>query len=269
MTGFAPLHAYLRRQLAAGQASHAYIFSGAGAEAQALAFAAALLCRRPEADGTACGVCAVCRNLPAGSYADCRFIDPVNRLHRAENMRELVAAAYLSPIAGSRKVFILREAERVSEDGANTLLKLLEEPPADTVLILLSEQPDALLATVLSRCQLFLFSGGAAPEPQLDDAMLAEAEELLRGLPELPVYQVLIRARAYDKDREAQKLFFFALLKLLHQAARGELVLPMAAPQVLRSANMLESALEMLASNVNQKLLADVVCLRLWQNCSR
>lgn len=267
MTGFVPLHVYLRRQLAGGQVSHAYIFSGTGGEAQAEAFAAALLCLHPDADGTACGSCAACRNLLAGSHVDCRWFDPVNHLHRAEGMRELVAAAALSPIVGSRKIFLLREAERITEDGANTLLKLLEEPPPDMVLILLSDQPDALLPTILSRCQLFLFGSGQ-PEPALPEEILQAAEELLLSLPQLPVYQVLLRARAFEKDREQQKQFFFALFTCLHQAIRGELKLPMQADELMRSANMMESALEMLSANVNAKLLADVVYLRLWQNSS-
>ena len=76
-------------------------------------------------------------------------------------------------------------------------------------------------------------------------------------------------------------MFFFALLKALHRACRGELQLPMDGSRLLRSANMCESAVAMLgtssignvagpvARNVNQKMLTDVVYLRLWQNTAR
>ena len=110
--------------------------------------------------------------------------------------------------------------------------------------------------------------GSGQPEPALPEEILQAAEELLRSLPQLPVYQVLLRARAFEKDREQQKQFFFALFTCLHQAICGELKLPMQADELMRSANMMESALEMLSANVNAKLLADVVYLRLWQNSS-
>lgn len=266
MSGFVALHPYLAAQIGAGQVSHAYIFSGAQAKAQALAFAAALLCPEPGPNGDTCGQCPVCANLLAGTFADCRLVTPHGAIHRVEDMRELVARAGLSPIQGQRKVFILEQAEKISDEGANTLLKLLEEPSPDTLLLLLAEQPDALLPTILSRCQQFVFAGSGGTEPVLAPELLAAAEDLLRMLPDMPLYQVLISAREYEKDREGQKLLFFALLTLLHRAARGEAELPMSGEAVLRSANMVESSLDLLGKNVNQKLLTDIVYLRLWQN---
>lgn len=282
MTGFAPLNPYICAQLGEGKLSHAYVFTGSGGEEQALALAAALCCLHPAEDGSPCGDCQACLNIKSGVYPDVRLIDPEGSSHRVERMRQLIEQAALTPIAGSRKCFILRQAEKMSDEGANTLLKLLEEPEADTTLILLAEAPDALLPTILSRCQLFVFGEGADRyEPELPEGMEAKAVEMLMALPQMPLYQVLLSAREYDKDRESQRLFFFALLKALHRACRGELCVPIAGERLLRSANMCESAVAMLgpasignvsgpvARNVNQKMLTDVVYLRLWQNTSR
>lgn len=266
MVFFAPLHPYLLAQLRTGQGTHAYIFSGDQSFDQALSLAAALFCPQPSA-GEACGHCPVCANVNSRTYPDLRFQHPVREAHRVENMRELVAWAGLSPIAGQRKLCIMPQAEKISDDGANTLLKLLEEPSADTTLILLSDQPDALLPTVLSRCQLFLFGQDSSRgEPELPPEMAEAARAWLLSLPTLPVYQVLLDARQYEKDRESQRLYFFALLRALMAAARGESQLPMAPAQLLRSASMVESAVEMMGKSINQKLLTDVVYLRLWQN---
>ena len=270
MSGFAALHPFLRAQLAEEKLSHAYVFTGNGDEEQALALAAALCCLNPAEDGSACGICRACVNIRNGVYPDLRILDPEGASHKVERMRELVDMAALSPISGSKKVFIIRQAERMSDEGANTLLKLLEEPEEDTVLILLADAPDALLPTILSRCQLFIF--------ELPDGMEDKAVEMLRALPQTPLYKVLLAAREYDKDREQQRLFLFALLKALHRACRGELDLPMDESRLLRSAQMCETAIAMLGSsgignvsgpvarNVNQKMLTDVVYLRLWQN---
>ena len=282
MSGFAALHPYLRAQLAEGKLSQSYVFSGGGCEEQAIALAAALCCLHPEAEGAPCGSCQACRNIENGVYPDLRVFDPEGASHRVEQMRELVELASLTPISGTRKVFIIRKAERMSDEGANTLLKLLEEPEEDTVLILLTEAPDALLPTITSRCQLFIFGDAyEGCEPDLPEGMEEKAVDMLLSLPQMPLYKVLLEARDHDKDRELQRSFFFALLKALYRACRGELSLPMDGDRLLRSAQMCESAIAMLgpasignvagpvARNVNQKMLTDVVYLRLWQNTTR
>ena len=269
MSDFAALEKRLCTQICRGQVSHAYIFCGRNAEEQALCFAAALLCPSRQSSGQACGHCASCRHVSAASHPDCRFVDPVNGVHRADSMRRLVMEAGLSASMGVGKIFIIRAADKITEEAANTLLKLLEEPAADTTLILLCAQPDALLPTIISRCQLFMLGTDWGLEPQLSPDMLHAAEDFLQDLPRLAIYQVLIKARDFEKDREGQVLFFLCLLKILHAAVRAEIELPMGQAAALRSANMLESCLEMMDKNVNQKLLADVVYLRLWQNSQR
>jgi DNA polymerase-3 subunit delta' len=67
---------------------------------------------------------------------------------------ELIPSAHLHPYEGRTRVFILDQAERMSNDAANALLKLLEEPPPDVLLLLLSAHVDRVLPTVRSRCQL-------------------------------------------------------------------------------------------------------------------
>jgi len=266
MSRFMPLHPFLSAELLGKHISHAYIFSGRDALDQALSMSAALNCRSLEADNAACGSCAACRSILSGSYPDLQLLAPQDTGHKAEAMRALVARAGLSHLEGAYRVFILQDAEKISPEAANTLLKLLEEPIAGTVLILITQQPERLLPTILSRCQLFCFDNNAAAEPPLTEEQLAAAEQFLLSLGSLPIYQVLLLAREYDKDREGQQTFLFALLKVLHQAARGEKRLPMAPANVLRSAALVERALELMSKTVNQKLLTDVVYLRLKQN---
>jgi hypothetical protein len=277
MAGFARLHPLLLAQLASGQLAHAYIFRGSSALAQTKVLAALLNCQEFPAAGPSamrpetlrpCGKCPVCLNILSGTYPDCRLIEPERASHRVEGMRTLVAQAMLAPLGGGWKVFILTQAEKMSDEAANTLLKLLEEPPEQTILILITEQPEQLLPTVLSRCQLFVLDQGAAPELEADPLLQREAAALIKSLPGLPVYEVLLKAREREK-REDQRGFLLALLTVLHDAALGGTALPMAYPYILRSATMVESSLELIDNNINQKLLIDVVYLRLWQNCER
>ena len=141
MAGFAPLNPLLLTQLASDQLAHAYIFRGSSAQEQAIALAALLDCRAGR-EQRPCGNCPVCVNILAGTYPDCRLIEPERGSHRVEAMRALVSQATLAAINGGWKVFIINQAEKMGDDAANTLLKLLEEPPEQTILILISEQPD-------------------------------------------------------------------------------------------------------------------------------
>jgi DNA polymerase-3 subunit delta' len=80
-------------------------------------------------------------------------------IHSIAAVRLLLRRVALTPAAGTRKVFIVGDAERLipqhgTEDAANALLKVLEEPPADTHLILTASDPNALLPTILSRVVL-------------------------------------------------------------------------------------------------------------------
>jgi len=259
---FAPLFYMLSAQLEQGRPAHAYIFQGEGGYDQAISFAAHLCCGEENAP---CGKCTVCRNIAAGSYPYCRVIEPDKGAHRIDAMRGISMQAQLAAEEGGWKVFILRDADKLTDEAANNVLKLLEEPPEHTVFILLSEQPDKLLPTILSRCQLFMLGGHGIAEQDTDAELLKEAEQFLLSLPQISIYEVLLLAKEKE-NREDQREFLFALLKVLHEATVGKRELPMSYEPLLRSETMVESAVELMDKEINRKLLTDVVYLRLWQN---
>ncbi len=269
MNLFSALEPNLAACLRSAQLPHACILCGCDADAQACALAAALLCLDRQPDGNACGCCSSCRHILNGTHSDLRHIVPSGAKHKVEQMRDLVAAASLSPLNSINKIFIIEQAEQMTDEGANTLLKVLEEPPQFTFFILLTEAPDALLPTIISRCQLFYTERVNSYEAEVAEELVMQATNWLRALPQQALWEVLVAARAFEKDKEAFRAYLLSLLYALHRACRAELDLPMQSVQLLRSASMLESALEMLDNSINQKLLADVVYLRLWQNVER
>jgi DNA polymerase-3 subunit delta' len=143
-----------------GQVSHAYLITGPeqiGKTALALEFACLLQCQGRDASSPEpCGVCDSCRKVAAGSHPDVRLVArPADkRILPVELVREVIYAANLAPSVGPWRIFILPEIERMATASANALLKTLEEPPGGVVLLLTCSEPEALLPTVVSRCQL-------------------------------------------------------------------------------------------------------------------
>jgi DNA polymerase-3 subunit delta' len=146
--------AFLRQ--AAGRPHHAYLLAGpegGGKQLAARAFAAALLCK---AGG--CGECRDCRLALEDGHPNEVVVEPEGRDIHVDTVRsEIWHPAYRTAPEPGRKVFLVREADRLNPAAADVLLKVLEEPPADAVLLLLSARPDELPETVLSRCHVVSF----------------------------------------------------------------------------------------------------------------
>ena len=146
--------AFLRR--AADRPHHAYVLAGpegGGKQLAARAFAAALLCRLG-----GCGTCRDCRLALDDRHPNVVVVEPEGRDIHVDTVRaEVWHPAYRTAPEPGRKVFVIREADRLNPAAADVLLKVLEEPPADAVLLLLSARPDELPETVLSRCHVVAF----------------------------------------------------------------------------------------------------------------
>ena len=173
---------FLERALESDRVAHAYAFvgpSGVGRKLTALGFAQRLLC----VDGRGCGACSSCRRVVARTHPDLHLIEPTppqdnpkgGLAIRIAEARALVHGAGLYPLEGAWKVFIIDEAERMTIETVNALLKTLEEPPPRTVLILILGHVRLLPATALSRCQVVRFR-------PLDDGVVVRLLEERLGL---------------------------------------------------------------------------------------
>jgi DNA polymerase-3 subunit delta' len=177
----------LKRAVAEGRIGQGLIFAGqpgVGKHQFALALAQAVNCLQP-VEGDACGVCANCKKFAARDFTDVKTIAPDGQFIKIGQMREMSEEAYFRPYEGRRRVYIIDEAERFNEAAANSILKLLEEPPATSLLILLAAKPYALLATIRSRCQLLNFAPLAT----------AELEDYLNANYKRPVAETKLLAR--------------------------------------------------------------------------
>ncbi len=198
MTGPLPWQRDLWERLVArrDRLPHAILFvgmEGVGKNLLAEQLARLLLCGHP--GERACGVCRGCELLAAGTHPDLHVVQPEAVFRssdallavyaqryaprdkgkdskdskdsvdiRVDQIRALIEASQTRPQIAGRKVLILTPAETLNANAANSLLKLLEEPPADSQLLLVTSRPSRLPATVRSRCSRFLIAPPARAE---------------------------------------------------------------------------------------------------------
>ena len=135
-----------------GAMTHAWLFTGppgSGRSVAARAFAAALLC--PSAG---CDQCASCRQVQAGTHADLMLIRPEGLSYGVRQTRDLVRRAAGAPAGGRWQVVLFEDADRLTEQAANALLKAIEEPAPRTVWLLCAPSAEDLAPTIRSRCRV-------------------------------------------------------------------------------------------------------------------
>jgi len=149
----------LRKSLQKNRIPNSLLFfgpEGVGKRDTALVLAKAMNCQKYTDD--ACEVCASCRAIEKGNFPDVMVISPEKNVLKIEQMRAMKQTAYLKPMVGHKRVFVIDQAEKMNEEAANSVLKILEEPPTFTHIILITHNPYLILPTIKSRCQDLGFS---------------------------------------------------------------------------------------------------------------
>jgi DNA polymerase III subunit delta' len=168
--GHRRLLALLARSVERASVPPSLIFAGpagVGKRLVAVATAQALNCLNPQRaeagapdtiEYDACGVCTACARIARGIHPDVPIVEPGDTGSiKIDVVRDLVERAAYRPFEGRRRVVIIDDADALVSQAQNALLKTLEEPPSASMFILVSARPDALLATVQSRCPRLRF----------------------------------------------------------------------------------------------------------------
>jgi DNA polymerase III gamma/tau subunit len=273
----------LRRALEGDRVAHAYAFigpAGSGRMATAVAFAGALLCT-----AAGCGTCRHCLAAAARQHPDLHLVMPTPpesnpkgaRAIRIGAVRELERQSSLRPVMSRRRVFIIDDADRMTEDAPQAILKFLEEPAPGTVIILVLSRARAVPATVISRCQIVRFRARGATEGAV---AVAEASELLDEIREGGPPALFKKTERMDRDRaegliDACWLLCRELLlvragapaALLSDGAHGEARATEAAywtdEGLLAAIEVCRQAREALVYNVAPRLTIDMLLSRL------
>lgn len=145
---------YFETVLTTGNLSHAYILSGEkglGKKSIAKALSLSLFCEKDSLHP--CKICPSCKKVLAGTHRDIKYIKTdKNSISVAKIREDLVEDAKIRPYTDTYKLYIIEEAQKMTTEAQNALLKTLEEPPTYMILVLLTSNEESLLATVQSRC---------------------------------------------------------------------------------------------------------------------
>lgn len=220
---------HLRNALSSGKISHAYILNGeksSGKEFIAKVFAMALQC---EKDGEEpCQECHSCKQALSGNHPD--IISVVHEKPNTISVDDIRAQVNndvgIKPYSGPYKIYIINEAEKMTPQAQNAILKTLEEPPAYAVILLLTSNVDSLLPTILSRCVVLNM------KPAPDDLVKKYLMEQMK----VPDYKAEIcvafargnvgkaRALASSEDFENVKAEALSLLKYIRDMELNEII---------------------------------------------
>jgi DNA polymerase-3 subunit delta' len=149
----------LRQHAARGEVRHAYLFCGPpglGRRTLALRLAQALNCTKPIAAGIPCGTCRDCKQIEAMQHPDMNVIqaDSEGGTLKVDQVREVQHSLSLKPYQAKYRVALFLRFQEANDNAANALLKTLEEAPAHAILLLTADNPEQLLPTIVSRCEI-------------------------------------------------------------------------------------------------------------------
>ncbi len=165
---------------------------GCGKTTFARMMAAAVLCEREDVRERPCGECRSCRLIMEDNHPDVRIVQSENKLNsfHIDKIREIRAEVHIRPNDGDYKIYILRNAQNMTEQAQNALLKMIEEPPERVLFILTCDNRTRVLPTILSRAAVLVLSTCTPAEcakalerlmPQIPNERRQQAADLAVG----------------------------------------------------------------------------------------
>ena len=149
----------LKKNIIEDKISHSYLFlgvEGIGKQLIAKEFAKSILCTQKE-NNTYCNKCSSCIQFNSSNHADFKIIEPEGSSIKIEQIRQMQEKVQEKPIISKNKIYIINNADLLTIEAQNCLLKTLEEPPIHTIIMLIGSNENAFLSTIKSRCMIIHF----------------------------------------------------------------------------------------------------------------
>lgn len=190
----------LKQAIEQNKVSHSYLLVGTmgiGKKMMATQYAKAILCSEQK---KTCHTCKSCIEFEGQNNPDFLWIKPEGNSIKIEQIRELQKRIQEKPIISNRKVYIIEDADFMTKEAQNCLLKTLEEPPQFATIILIGSNENAFLTTIKSRCMILRFN----PIENLEIKQYLEENYQMTGISQnmLDMFQGSIGKAIYLKDKQ-------------------------------------------------------------------
>ncbi|MBA3724580.1 MAG: hypothetical protein H0W89_06900 [Candidatus Levybacteria bacterium] len=139
-----------------------------------------------------------------------------------EEVKNMQKKIFFKPIKSETKAVIIEDAQLLTTEAQNALLKVLEEPPAHTIIILGSDSKEVLLPTILSRCQLIALE---EERPKLTEKARGDFAEFIERLPAMPIGDKLKKAELLAKDKDKAMIWVEKILIVLRDQTLNTVIL--------------------------------------------
>lgn len=178
---------YLKRSVDSGKIANAYLFIGPGGVGKSIAakaFLAEIMCIKKRdpvgALSWACGECRTCSLIEKSAHPDILWIkNDMNKFIKIDEIRRVKDALSVKPYEANANVCVIEDASMMTNEAANSLLKILEEPPGKSMIILISANREMILPTVISRCLEVRFDSLPWDLSALEGPILSKRKELV------------------------------------------------------------------------------------------
>ena len=203
----------LASKIKQGRITHSYLFlgrEGIGKTQFAKEFGKMILCQEEQKEKRPCCRCKSCKEIESENHPDFILIEPIETTIKIEQIRQMQEKLLEKPILSNQKVYILKDADRMTKEAQNCLLKTLEEPPSYITIILIGSNESSFLNTIRSRCTKLFFQ--PIPEKDLEEFLknkyqLSEISEIRKKVFEGSIAKAISIQEKQDIYNQIDQVF--------------------------------------------------------------
>lgn len=250
-----------------------------------LSFVKSILCQNKYIDNDKCGNCSLCKRIDDGNYPEVKIINADGMYIKKQQIIELQQEFSRSAVEGKKRIYIIRDCEKMRLEAANSMLKFLEEPENDIVAILMTNNINNVLSTIISRCKVIkltnISNGGILRDEELRDLAINFVINLEKnGIDEIVNAREMWFSVVGTKDRDRMIEVFDIMIDIYYDMMNllsgnnniknlkntynlEELAKLNKIDDIVEKINILLEAKDSIKFNVNSNLLIDSVVVKI------
>ena len=268
---------YIEKIMMSNKLSHAYLIEMEDSSTEfplVLLFVKMILCPLEiyKCDKLNCSKCNVCRLIDEKNFPDFEIIEADGNQIKKNQLLELKDEFQKTSLIGKRRVYVIKDAEKLNPSSANTILKFLEEPEENIIAILLTRNRYQVLDTILSRCQILALND-ASMVIRYDDEIALFLKYLFNGKDLFIHYKEILDNILVDKNKakevfeQVEKIILGYLGGKLNSDYDLTIFKEIEKKTLLKYVSIIEEEIPKLVYNINYKLWLDSIYTRFVEVC--